>query len=64
MIIGSAGARERMENDRVMASAGNLDTNNGSFDLTKGSGNSAAYKSTSSMSTVLDGTGPFVMASD
>jgi peptide/nickel transport system substrate-binding protein len=50
--------------DRVMASGSNLDTSNGSFDLTKGSGNSAAFNSTSSMSTVLDGTGPFVMASD
>jgi peptide/nickel transport system substrate-binding protein len=50
--------------DPVMAAGGNLETSDQNFNLTKGSGNASAYSSTSSLGTVLDGTGPFVMASD
>jgi ABC-type transport system substrate-binding protein len=50
--------------DPLLASGGNLDTAATTFDLTKGSGNPGAFKGTASLSTVLDGTGPFVMASD
>jgi peptide/nickel transport system substrate-binding protein len=50
--------------DPVMAAGGNLDTSTATLNLTKGSGNSAAYNSVASLGTVLDGTGPFVMASD
>jgi ABC-type transport system substrate-binding protein len=49
--------------DKVMSTGSNLDTMNDTFDLATGSGNSAAYNATGSMSQVLDGTGPFVMAS-
>ncbi len=49
--------------DKVMSTGSNLDTMTDDFDLTKGSGNSAAFNSTSSLGLVLDGTGPFVMAS-
>jgi peptide/nickel transport system substrate-binding protein len=50
--------------DKAISTAGDLDTMNDDLDLTKGSGNSAAYAGTASLGQVLDGTGPFVMASD
>jgi ABC-type transport system substrate-binding protein len=50
--------------DPIMASGGNLESSATSLDLTKGSGNAAAFKGTASLGTVLDGTGPFVMSSD
>ena len=48
--------------DKALASGQSLDTMNDTFDLTQGSGNSAAFNSTASLGQVLDGTGPFVMA--
>lgn len=48
--------------DKALASGQSLDTMNDTFDLTQGSGNSAAFDSTASLGQVLDGTGPFVMA--
>jgi ABC-type transport system substrate-binding protein len=50
--------------DPVLAAGGNLETSATSLDLTRGSGNTAAFKGTASLSTVLDGTGAFVMSSD
>jgi ABC-type transport system substrate-binding protein len=50
--------------DKLMTTGSDLDTMNDTFDLATGSGNAAAYDSVASMSSVLDGTGPFVMASD
>jgi peptide/nickel transport system substrate-binding protein len=49
--------------DKAISTGGNLETMPDTFDLTQGSGNSAAFDSTASMGDVLDGTGPFVMAS-
>ena len=49
---------------RSLAVGGNLESSPASFDLTKGSGNAAAFKGTATLGTVLDGTGPFVMSSD
>ena len=50
--------------DPVLAARGNLASTPSSLDLTRGSGNPAAFKGTASLSTVLDGTGPFVMSSN
>jgi ABC-type transport system substrate-binding protein len=50
--------------DPILAAGGDLAATPSSFDLTKGSGNPAAFKGTASLSTVLDGTGPFVMSSN
>jgi peptide/nickel transport system substrate-binding protein len=50
--------------DPLLAAHGNLDTSVTSFDLTRGSGNTRAFKGTATLSTVLDGTGPFVLSSD
>jgi peptide/nickel transport system substrate-binding protein len=50
--------------DKVLSTGSDLDTMNDTFDLATGSGNSAAYNASGSLSQVLDGTGPFVMASD
>jgi ABC-type transport system substrate-binding protein len=50
--------------DPLLASGGDLASSATSLDLTKGSGNAAAFKGTASLNTVLDGTGPFVMSSD
>ena len=50
--------------DPVLAAGADLAATPSSFDLTKGSGNAAAFKGTASLSTVLDGTGPFVMSSN
>ncbi|MGA7989658.1 MAG: ABC transporter substrate-binding protein [Candidatus Dormiibacterota bacterium] len=49
--------------DPVLAAGGNLESSPSTFDLTQGSGNSAAFKGTGSLGRVLDGTGPFVMSS-
>jgi ABC-type transport system substrate-binding protein len=50
--------------DPLLAGGGNLESSATSLDLTKGTGNPAAFKGTATLSTVLDGTGPFVMSSD
>jgi ABC-type transport system substrate-binding protein len=50
--------------DPLLAGGGNLESNQTSLDLTKGTGNAAAFKGTATLGTVLDGTGPFVMSSD
>jgi len=50
--------------DPVLASGGDLESSATGVDLTKGSGNAVAFKGTASLSTLLDGTGPFVMSSD
>jgi ABC-type transport system substrate-binding protein len=50
--------------DPLLAAGGNLESSPSSLDLTKGTGNTAAFKGTATLSTVLDGTGPFVMSSD
>ncbi len=50
--------------DPVLASGGNLESSAAGLDLTKGTGNPAAFKGTASLGTALDGTGPFVMAQD
>src|ERR1019366_9970537 len=48
----------------LLAAGGNLASSPASLDLTRGSGKPAAFKGTASLTTALDGTGPFVMASD
>jgi ABC-type transport system substrate-binding protein len=50
--------------DPLLAAGGNLASSPASLDLTRGSGNPAAFKGTASLTTALDGTGPFAMASD
>jgi len=50
--------------DPLLAAGGNLASSPTSLDLTRGSGNPAAFRGTASLTTALDGTGPFVMASD
>jgi ABC-type transport system substrate-binding protein len=50
--------------DPLLLSGGDLESSAASLDLTKGSGNAAAFKGTASLGTVLDGTGPFVMSRD
>jgi ABC-type transport system substrate-binding protein len=50
--------------DPVLSAHDDLESSAASFDLTMGSGNSAAFKGTATLGTALDGTGPFVMASD
>jgi ABC-type transport system substrate-binding protein len=50
--------------DPLLAGGSDLASTTTNFDLTKGSGNAAAFKGTASLSTVLDGTGPFVMSSN
>jgi ABC-type transport system substrate-binding protein len=50
--------------DPLLVAGSSLTSTTTSFDLTKGSGNAAAFKGTASLSTVLDGTGPFVMSRD
>ena len=50
--------------DPILAGGGNLESTLTSLDLTKGTGNPAAFKGTATLGTALDGTGPFVMASD
>jgi ABC-type transport system substrate-binding protein len=49
--------------DPVLATGGNLESRSTTFDLTQGSGNSAAFKGAGTLGQVLDGTGPFVMSS-
>jgi ABC-type transport system substrate-binding protein len=50
--------------DPILAGGGNLESSATSFDLTRGTGNPAAFKGTATLGIVLDGTGPFVMSSD
>jgi peptide/nickel transport system substrate-binding protein len=49
--------------DPVLAANGNLETTPAHFDLSQGSGNTAAFKGAATLDTVLDGTGPFVLSS-
>jgi ABC-type transport system substrate-binding protein len=49
--------------DPVLAARGDLESSPASFDLTQGTGNSAAFKGSATLSDVLDGTGPFVLSS-
>jgi ABC-type transport system substrate-binding protein len=49
--------------DPVLAGGGNLESAPAHFDLTRGSGNTAAFRGTATLGIVLDGTGPFVLSS-
>jgi ABC-type transport system substrate-binding protein len=49
--------------DPTLASGADLESSETSLDLTKGSGNAAAFKGSASLGAALDGTGPFVMSS-
>jgi ABC-type transport system substrate-binding protein len=49
--------------DPVLAASGNLETTPASFDFAGGTGNAAAFKGEATLARVLDGTGPFVLAS-
>ena len=50
--------------DPVLAAGGDLASSATTLDLTRGSGNPAAFHGSASLSTALDGTGPFVMSID
>jgi peptide/nickel transport system substrate-binding protein len=49
--------------DPVLAGGSNLESTPAHFDLTQGSGNTAAFRGTATLGSVLDGTGPFVLSS-
>ncbi len=49
--------------DPALASGADLESSATSLDLTKGSGNAAAFKGSATLGAALDGTGPFVMSS-
>ena len=60
----STGSCRRRCSIRSWPPAATSSSSAASLDLTKGSGNAAAFKGTATLGTVLDGTGPFVMSSD